>query len=84
LPFGNDCKNVLDIYNEILNKEIEININNVVEENKNFQEFLTLILSKNMVQRLCNFKLLKGHIFFENFDFVIFLFNLLNIYRKNY
>ena len=72
LPFGKNCKSVLEIYNEILNNEIEINLNVDDEENKNFQKFLSLILSKNMVQRLCNFNLLKEHVFFENFDFVNF------------
>ena len=79
LPFGKNCKNVLEIYNEILNKDIEIDLNVDDEDNKNFQKFLSLILSKNMVQRLCNFNLLSGHVFFENFDFVIFFFIIIFI-----
>ena len=52
-----------------------------IEKYPSFGALLHLILSKNMVQRVCSFDLLKEHEFFENFDFVNFIF--FNFYRNN-
>ena len=68
-PFGQGCKEILDVYNEILNKNLDIPF---IEKYPYFGSFLHLILSKNIVQRVCSFDLLKEHQFFQNFDFVSF------------
>ena len=75
-PFGQQCKEICNVYEEILNKNLEIPH---IEKYPSFAAFLQLILSKNMVQRVCSFDLLKEHEFFENFDFVKFIFFLIFI-----
>ena len=70
-PFGQQCKEICNVYDEILNKNLEIPH---IEKYPSFGAFLQLILSKNMVQRVCSFDLLKEHEFFENFDFVNIIF----------
>ena len=77
-PFGQQCKEICNVYDEILNKNLEIPH---IEKYPSFGALLHLILSKNMVQRVCSFDLLKEHEFFENFDFVNFIF--FNFYRNN-
>ena len=66
VPFGQSVKSPLDIYYQILNKKLilpyEPKFNNI-------NNFFKIILSKNLMQRVCNFNLLKSHEFFNQFDF---------------
>ncbi len=66
VPFGQGANDAMAIYFEILNKKLVlpyepkfIDINN----------FFRIILNKNLMQRVCNFNLLRSHPFFHQFDF---------------
>ena len=66
VPFGQSAKGPLDIYYQILNKKLVLPYEpkfNVINN------FFKIILSKNLMQRVCNFNLLKSHEFFNKFDF---------------
>ena len=66
LPFGQCAKDTLDIYYQILNKKLFL----PYEPNfTNIHNFFKIILSKNLMQRVCNFNLLKSHEIFNQFDF---------------
>ena len=67
-PFGNHAHEVIEIYKEVLHKEITFpNI-----ENSNFNivnDFISCLLTKKVNKRNCNINNLKIMKFFENFDF---------------
>ena len=66
VPFGQSAKGPMDIYYQILNKKLILPYEpkfNVINN------FFKIILSKNLMQRVCNFNLLKSHEFFNKFDF---------------
>ena len=66
VPFGQGANDAMTIYFEILNKKL------VLPYEPKFidiNHFFRIILNKNLMQRVCNFKLLKSHAFFHQFDF---------------
>ena len=67
-PFGNHAHEVIEIYKEVLHKEITFpNI-----ENSNFDivnDFISCLLTKKVNKRNCNINNLKINKFFDNFDF---------------
>ena len=67
-PFGFQAREVIEIYKEILNKDI----NFPDENNNNFSsvnDFISCLLTKKVNKRNCNINNLKQMSFFENFDF---------------
>ena len=70
LPFGQGVKEPMDIYYEILNKKLALPYDPKFNE---INSFFKIILSKNLMHRVCNFQLLRSHPFFHEFDFDQFL-----------
>ena len=66
LPFGQGAREVLDIYQQILGKKLILPYD---PKFNNINSFLKIILAKNILHRVCNYKLLKSHPFFQNFQF---------------
>jgi serine/threonine protein kinase len=66
VPFGQNCNEIIDIYYQILNKKLQLPYE---PKFNNINSFFKIILSKNLMQRVCNFNLLKTHNFFQDFDF---------------
>ena len=66
VPFGQNCNEIVDIYYQILNKKLQLPYE---PKFNNINSFFKIILSKNLMQRVCNFNLLKTHNFFQDFDF---------------
>ena len=67
-PFGNHAHEVIEIYKEVLHKEITFpNIENSNFNNVN--DFISCLLTKKVNKRNCNINNLKIMKFFENFDF---------------
>ena len=66
VPFGQNCNEIIDIYYQILNKKLQLPYE---PKFNNINSFFKIILSKNLMQRVCNFDLLKTHNFFQDFDF---------------
>lgn len=69
VPFGTSTKDMLDIYKEIVNKNLVLPYDPRYNDINNF---FKIILSKNLIQRVCNFNLVRSHPFFHQFDFVSF------------
>ena len=66
LPFGHGAREILDIYQQILGKKLILPYDPKFND---FNSFLKILLAKNILHRVCNFKLLKSHPFFQGFDF---------------
>ena len=66
LPFGQGAREILDIYQQILGKKLILPYDPKFNQ---FNSFLKIILAKNIMHRVCNFKLLKSHPFFQDFQF---------------
>ena len=66
LPFGQGAREILDIYQQILGKKLILPYDPKFNQ---FNSFLKIILAKNIMHRVCNFKLLKSHPFFQDFHF---------------
>ena len=66
LPFGHGARDILDIYQQILGKKLILPYDPKFNQ---FNSFLKLILAKNIMHRVCNYKLLKSHPFFQDFQF---------------
>ena len=66
-PFGNYANEVIEIYKEILHKDLSFLSDN--ENYKYVNEFLSVILNKKVNKRICNVSILKGKQFFSDFDF---------------
>lgn len=66
-PFGTNSKDIMEIYHEILNKKLTIPYDPKFNDINNF---FKIILSKNLLQRVCNFQLLRSHPLWMNYDFV--------------
>ena len=69
VPFGQGANDAMTIYFEILNKKL------VLPYEPKFidiNHFFRIILNKNLMQRVCNFKLLKSNDFFHQFYFYCF------------
>lgn len=78
LPFGENCEDVNEIYEEILTKEVDIP--NYLDED--IKDLISLLLKKNPNERLSSFDALKNHKFFNKFSFVR-LCCLLKLKKKN-
>ena len=65
-PFGNHAHEVIEIYKEVLHKDLILPENN---EFKIVNEFLENLLTKKVNKRICNIDSLKHMKFFEGFDF---------------
>ena len=66
LPFGQGAREVLDIYQQILGKKLILPYDPKFNQ---LNSFLKIILAKNIMHRVCNYKLLKCHPFFQDFQF---------------
>jgi len=66
-PFGNFANEVIEIYKEILYKEITFSVEN--QKYNNVNNFIKDLLNKKVNQRICNVNTLKNRSFFEGFDF---------------
>lgn len=56
----------MGVYYEILNKKLVLPYEPKFND---INSFFKIILSKNLMQRVCNFQLLRSHHFFHQFDF---------------
>jgi cGMP-dependent protein kinase len=75
-PFGNNANEVIDIYKEVLKKNLVFPSENSKYVNVN--SFIKELLTKKVNERLCNVSKLKHKTFFEGFDF-----NKLNDFQLN-
>ena len=66
VPFGQSSKDVMGVYYEILNKKLVLPYEPKFND---INSFFKIILSKNLMQRVCNYQLLRSHPFFHQFDF---------------
>ena len=66
VPFGQGAKDIMNIYFEILNKKLNLPYEPKFNDINNF---FRIILNKNLMQRVCNFNLLRSHPFFHNIEF---------------
>jgi serine/threonine protein kinase len=83
VPFGFNCKDQMKVYQEIKEKKIFFPVNEFEnEEFKNFNNLIKLLLNKNPAHRLSNFKAIKSHKFFKEFDFDGLLkFKIKNVFK---
>ena len=66
-PFGNNANEVIDIYKEVLKKNL-----NFPKDSHKFgkvNDFIKQLLAKKVNERICNYSKLKQKDFFQNFDF---------------
>ena len=66
-PFGNNANEVIDIYKEVLKKNLVFPSENSKYATVN--SFIRVLLSKKVNERLCNVSKLKQKPFFEGFEF---------------
>lgn len=65
-PFGNAASDVVEIYNEIINKKLYFpNFNGMYN---NMNSFISGLLCKDVSERCCNLNILKREVVFEGFD----------------
>ena len=70
VPFGFNSKDQMKIYKEIKEKKIHFPVNEFdAEKFENFNNLIKMLLNKNPKQRLNNFKNVKNHCFFKDFNF---------------
>ncbi len=67
-PFGNKVNDVIDIYKEVLNKNLFLPNSSTVDVSST-NELLKLLLTKKVNERLCDVPKLKKKVFFKDFDF---------------
>ena len=75
-PFGNTANEVIDIYKDVLKKNLVFPSENSKYTNVN--SFIKELLTKKVNERLCNVSKLKHKPFYEGFDF-----NKLNDFQLN-
>ncbi len=63
-PFGNNCNDPIDVYKEILKKEINLPLNGEQSVNS----FIKCLLKKVVSKRICSFEGLRKHSFFKGFN----------------
>ena len=63
-PFGNDAYNPIDIYRDVLRKEVNLSMKGDPIVNS----FIRSLLKKKTSKRLCSLDLAKKHSFFKNFN----------------
>ena len=63
-PFGNNSTDPIDVYKEILKKEINLPLNGEQSVNS----FIKCLLKKNVSKRICSFENLRKHSFFKGFN----------------
>ena len=71
-PFGNNTSQPVDIYKEIINKEIEFRDckkSEFYESELSLQKFISSLLDKNEDSRINNLNQVKNFDFFKNVDF---------------
>ena len=66
-PFGNSANEVIDIYKEVLKKNLSFPSENTKYASVN--SFIKELLAKKVNERLCNVSKLKQKAFFEGFEF---------------
>lgn len=66
VPFGQSAKDAMDVYYEVLNKKLSLPYDPRFNE---INSLFKILLSKNLMHRVCNFQLLRSHPFFHEFDF---------------
>jgi len=66
-PFGNFANEVIEIYKEVLYKDISFPVDD--EKYNNVNLFIKDLLTKKVNLRICNVNILKTKPFFNNFDF---------------
>ena len=66
-PFGNNANEVIDIYKEVLKKNLTFPSDN--NKLSNVNNFIKELLAKKVNERLCNVSKLKQKPFFEGFNF---------------
>ena len=67
-PFGSHARDVIEIYKEVMNKDVTY----PYENNNNYSsvnDLISCLLTKKVNKRNCNINSLKQMSFFENFDF---------------
>ena len=64
LPFGNNILEIMDTYKEILEKEVEFPEKN----NNEINSLVSSLLEKNENKRNCDFKSIKNHLLFSDFN----------------
>ena len=64
-PFGNNANEVIEIYKEVLKKGLTF----PSDKFSNVNNFIKILLTKKINERLCNVSKLKQKSFFEGFDF---------------
>ena len=70
VPFGFNCKDQMKIYQEIKEKKIYFPVSEFeYEKYENFNKLIKMLLNKNPKERLNNFKNVKNHVFFKDFNF---------------
>ena len=63
-PFGNDANDPMQVYKEVLQKEVKLPI----QGNPNVNSFIMSLLKKNVSKRICNIDTAKKHNFFKDFN----------------
>ena len=66
VPFGQNAKDAMDVYYEVLNKKLSLPYDPKFNE---INSLFKILLSKNLMHRVCNFQLLRSHPFFHEFNF---------------
>ncbi len=74
LPFGDDENEPMNVYLAIINGELKFPKSN---KDKNFQQLMIAMLSKNALSRLYKLKQIKTHEYFQGFIWVRVEFNSL-------
>ena len=64
LPFGNNSIEIMDTYNEILEKEVSFPEKN----NNEINSLVSSLLEKNENKRNCDFRSIKNHLLFSDFN----------------
>ena len=64
--FGQNAKDAMDVYYEVLNKKLSLPYDPKFNE---INSLFKILLSKNLMHRVCNFQLLRSHPFFHEFNF---------------
>ena len=63
-PFGNDANDPMQVYKEVLQKEVKLPI----QGNSSVNSFIMNLLKKNVSKRICNIESAKKHNFFKDFN----------------
>ena len=63
-PFGNKATDPMEVYKEIIKKELKLPKNNFAAVN----DFISLLLKKKITERMCCFEKIKNHDFYKDFN----------------